>query len=357
MNTTLKRLRKIRSGNCITIALNTHRTHPDTEKDAIVLKNLVAEAAERLAVNTDNNVARTLTEKLETLAKSVDHRANLDSLLLFVNMDIAEMVRLSIPVTDRVVFGDRFATRDLLHSTHLETRYFILVLNKDEAKLIEARNDQAIRESVAPFPIQNADHSKTFSAQSKDTNRTGALISEFFNFVDKEVNKVRKEDPLPVLICSDESNFYEYLKIADQQKSILPEFLNRSRQNEKPNAIVADAWPILQQYTQNKNDVRISELLQAVNQQKFLSDTNDISRAITEGRVQTLFLEHGLHQSAANDQGQINDEIAAIADSRTAIDDIYEDLIGRHIDSGGDVVLLPQGTLPQFNGLGAVTRY
>lgn len=356
MNTTLKRLNKIKSGNCITIVLNTHRTHPDAEKDAIVLKNLVNEAIERLSVNEEKNVARALAEKLETLAKSIDHRENLDSLLLFVNKEISEIVRLPIAVTNRVLIGDSFATRDLVRCINLATQYYILVLNKDEAKLIAAKNDQVTQESIAPFPIQNADHSKTFSAQSKDMNRAGDLISEFFNFVDKAVNKVRNENLLPVLICSDESNYYEYLKIADQKDSILPEFLNRSRQNEKANAIVADAWPIIQQYQQNKNDARKSELLQAVNEQKFLSDANDISHAIAQGRVQTLFLEHELHQSATVENGQIGYEKNMPAGTN-GIDDIYDDLIGRHMDSGGDVVFLPQGTLEQFNGLGAVTRY
>lgn len=353
MNTTLKRLRATRSGNCITIVLNTHRTHPDSEKDAIVLKNLVTEAAERLSANADKNVARALTEKLETLVKSVDHRENLDSLLLFVNSDIAEIVRLPIAVTERVIIADHFSTRDLVRNINLKTDYYVLVLNKDEAKLIEAHNDRVVRESINPFPVQNADHRKTFSAQAKDTNRAGDLISEFFNFVDKELNKVRNENPLPVLICSDESNYYEYLKIADQQDSILPEFLNRSRQHEKAQAIVADAWPIVQQYTQNKNDARKSELLQAVNDQKFLSDTNDISHAIAAGRVQTLFLEHDLHQSATMDNSQ--EQTASAGAASTG--DIYDELIARHMDLGGEVVFLPQGALQQFNGFGAVTRY
>lgn len=97
MNTTLKRLSKIKSGNCITIVLNTHRTHPDAEKDAILLKTLVNEAIERLSVSEDKNAIRVLTEKLETPAKSVDHRENLDSLLLFVNKEISELVRLPLP--------------------------------------------------------------------------------------------------------------------------------------------------------------------------------------------------------------------------------------------------------------------
>ena len=33
---------------CVTIALNTHSTHPDNEQDEILLKNLLKEAEERV---------------------------------------------------------------------------------------------------------------------------------------------------------------------------------------------------------------------------------------------------------------------------------------------------------------------
>ena len=35
MNTALKRLRKIKAANCITVVLNTHRPHLDEEQDPI----------------------------------------------------------------------------------------------------------------------------------------------------------------------------------------------------------------------------------------------------------------------------------------------------------------------------------
>ncbi len=36
------------SSPCVTISLNTHRTHPDNVQDLILLKNLLKEAEERI---------------------------------------------------------------------------------------------------------------------------------------------------------------------------------------------------------------------------------------------------------------------------------------------------------------------
>lgn len=352
----LNKLRKVKKEHCITVILNTHRTHPESLQDAIVLKNLVMEASGRLMEMQDKKTARMLTEKLEHLAGTVDHNYNMESLILFVNEDIAEMVRLPVEVTNRVIIDDTFAVRDLIRAVNMNTHYFILVLSKDGARLIEAMNDKEIREWGDPFPIENEAYSKMLSPEAKAADREKDLIAEFFNFVDKRVNEVIKERNIPVLICSDEENYYKYLKVADRKDTIIPDFLSRSRQQDKAQTIVSDAWQLMKDYTAQKNETRKSELLQAVNDNKFLSDTSEIRNAISMGRVQTLFIENGLYQPAAiEDNAVVYKE--ETGNDPGSVDDIYDDLIQMNLEFGGDVVFLPPGELRKFNGFGAVTRY
>src|SRR5690554_5814087 len=130
MEIKLKKLKNLTSENSITIILNTHRTFPDNQKDALLLKNLVKEAENRLLNDFSEKEVRGLTDKLNTLANSIDHRQNLESLILFVNKDVAEFVRLPIPVEDRVVIDHTFATRDLIRGLHHRANYYILVDRK-----------------------------------------------------------------------------------------------------------------------------------------------------------------------------------------------------------------------------------
>lgn len=44
----LEQLALEKNSPCVTISLNTHRTHPDNTQDEIVLKNLIHEAEERV---------------------------------------------------------------------------------------------------------------------------------------------------------------------------------------------------------------------------------------------------------------------------------------------------------------------
>lgn len=357
MNTILKKIKDINSENCITILMNSHRTKPDYQKDEIVLKNLIKEVENRLLAATSKQNATALVDKLKSLADQIEHSHNLDSLMLFVNHDIAEYTRLPIQVVDRVVIDDTFSTRDLIRAMHTESNYYVLVLSQDKVRLIEALNDKVIQEFGSPFPIDNNSFSTRANAEAAASSRKSSLLAEFFNQVDKEVNSIRNQNPLPVLICTVEENYPEYVKVADQKESLFTTFLNSNRINEKDHAIVTEAWKIVEAHETQKNKERKSELLKAVSENKFLSDTNEIWKGIKEGRVQTLFIEQGLFQPAVLENDEITYVSANQKSDKNVIDDIYDEMIEANSRFGGDVVFLPKESLTKFNGFGAITRY
>jgi hypothetical protein len=357
MNIKLKELKDIISESCVTIILNTHRTSPDNKKDPLTLKNLIKEAEERLFTDESKRDAKQLVERLKELESKIDHSHNLESLILFINEDIAEYTRLPIAVEDRVVIDHTFATRDLVRALHLETNYYVLVLSQQKVRLIEAFNDKVVSEIGSPFPFENTQFYSTNKAELSNASRQTNLVAEFFNSVNKEVIKVQKDNPLPVLICTEESNFYEYLKIADQKQSIFDTYLNKNRVNEKAHHIISETWKIVKNYTVEKNNSRIAELEKAVSQNKFLSDTNEIWQAIKQGRIQTIFIEEGKFQPALWENDKIQYVSDDLRNKKYVVDDIYDELIEANMNYGGDVVFLPKGVLPKFDGFGAITRY
>lgn len=357
MNTRLKELKNVQAENCITIILNTHRTFPNNEQDSLLLKNLIKEAESKLLETYPKKKADELVEKINNLANDIDHRYNLDSLVLFVNDDVAEFVRLAIEVEDRVVIGKRFAMRDLIRSLHSQKNYYVLVLSIDEARLIEASNEKVVKEFGFPFPFENRFAQNTYNAEPSDASRITNLTSEFFNQLDKVVNETYKNNPLPILISTDEQNYHDYLQNADNPAPIFPEFLTRSRQTQSAQAIVTDAWEIVQNISEKQNKERKADLQSAVSANRFLSDTNEIFNAIKQGRVQTLFVEENLFQPAVINNDTIEYVGSDLSESTDVIEDVYDELIDLNMDFGGDVVFLPKENLAKFNGFAAMTRY
>jgi hypothetical protein len=298
-----------------------------------------------------------LIERLKVLEADIDHQQNLESLILFVNEDIADYVRLPIEVENRVIIGNTFATRDLVRAYHHEANYFVLVLSQQKVRLIEAFNDKVVEEISEPFPIENTLFYSENKAELANAPRQNNLTAEFLKQVDTELNKVRKENPLLVLICTEESNYHEYLKIADKKNTILDSYLNKNRLDDTAQSIVSEAWNIFRSHLTEKNNARKAELKKAVNSGKFLSDVNDIWRAILEGRIKTLFIEEGLFMPGIIEGNKIHFVSPEDKPKKEVVDDIYDEMIETNMNFGGDVVFLPEASLSDFRGFGAVTRY
>lgn len=355
MNKLLKKVKDIYQDGCVTITLNTHRTRPDYKKDALKLKNLVKEAEKRLYDGYDKRFVWPIMKNLNKTAENIDHSLNLESLVIFAKQDFSDYTRLPVEVTDRVVIDNTFATRDLVRALHQESSYYILVLSRHKARLIEAFNDKLVSEFKGELPMVNTlyttDRTKLSTKKGQDN-----LVEEFFNQVNKYVLKVIAEDPLPIIIVTETRNFDHFIKVADK-KELIVGHLNRNRDNEKAGNIVKDAWKEVLELVKMNNMKRIEELHKAVGNNKFVSDYNEIWSAIQQGKGKTLFIKKGFFQPALLSEGKITIITNIDTAAKGVIDDIVDEMIEQNISRGGDTVFLEGNELSSFNNLALITRY
>lgn len=354
MNTTLEELKNVKSDCCITIIFQTHRTLPENEKDPIVLKNLIKEAEQRIKDKFSSEFVGEMMQKLNQLAQNINHRHNKESLALFVNENLAKYVRLPLNVENRVVIDKTFATRDLVRALHRQTGYYILLFSRDKARLIEAFNDKVVEEAEKGFPLINQDANQLKGPDATIGNRRANLVKEFFNEVGKKLNEIQKENLLPVIIVTDESNYADFLKVADKKERIVAKLFG-NRMNEKPHSIVEAAWPVMQKWVKERNNERLQELKKAVNSRSVLMDFNEIWKAVNNGRGKTMFVKQGYFQPAMLQNNHI--ELISPDQSESAnIDDVIDEMIEKNLQHEGDSVFIEGNELEKFNGLALITK-
>jgi hypothetical protein len=356
MDTLLREIKNIKSDCCVTVILNTHRTAPDSQKDPILLKNLLKEVEERLTQKCDKQVLISILKRLKKLSESIDHSHNLESLVVFANEEMADYTRLTVPVKSRVVIGKTFATRDLVRAMHEESTYYVLVLSRQNARLIEAHNDKVMLEFTQNFPLKNDTLFTTDRLKLSTAKGTDYLIEEFFNHVDKVLQKAIAPNHAPVLVATEERNFHHYMKVADH-KEIIIGHLNKNRDDEKAHHIVTEAWPVVHAAIIDRNQQRLNELQKAANSGKKVSDLNDIWTAIHEGRGQTLFIKKGTFQAAITERGKITPVRESENSRENFVDDIIDEMIELNLKYGGEAVFIEGNGLDQYNGLVLLTRY
>lgn len=356
MKETLNRLKKVVSECAVTLVLRTYRTHPENTKDSIKLKNMASEARQRIENEYDAATAKKLGDKLDKLIEEIDINYNLEGLVLFVDADHAEYVRVPIELNDRISIDSTFTTRSLFRALNLETRYYLLALSKDKARLLRATGDNLEEEITGDFPIINESLHPRTRAEGAIDERVSNLQLEFFNRIDKRVNHIHKQDPLPIYIAADEMSYGQYLKMADRPNTIYGMVALENKDGKASNSI-KEVWPAIREQTKARNLSRKTELGKAVSSGKVLSDYSEIWQAVEEGRGQTLFVQEGLFQPARLDGNQVKLIDKADIHSKEDIDDIIDEMIEKNSFTGGDVVFLPKEELKDFQGLALVTRY
>jgi hypothetical protein len=357
MNHLLKELKDVVSDCCVTILLNTHRNKQQYDLDRLQLRKLLKEADKRLYQYESQEKARLLSSRINDLAKQIRFENNLDCLILFVNEKVTKYLHLPIQVENRVIIDKSFATRDLVRLLHMKTNYFILVFSEHKARLIEAFDEKLIQEYGYPFPIENTDLYSTKTIELKNADLQKRLLTEFYNRIDKAVNEVYNDNPKPILLCSQEMNCSEYLKVADLKDTIFPDFLKGNKLYMEANEIIREAWQVVRKQQFEKNRLRRQELEQALSSGQYISDANEIWHATSEGRIRTVFLDETLFRPARIDNNNLTFVSDEDRNKPGVIDDIYDEIIEASMNSGAEVVFLPKGELSEFNGFGAVTRY
>jgi hypothetical protein len=292
---------------------------------------------------------------LESMAATIDHRYNLDSLVLFASASMAEYVRLPLAVKDRVVIDKTFAIRDLVRAG-LESRdYFALTISRQKARLIQAYNDKAVREiEDEEWPILNDTLYET-DKQLIATNRSDNLVREFFNRVDKALQEQRHSRPLPVVVVCEQSNFPVFMEVTDNPEGIAGHLL-RNRDDEAAHAIVKDAWSVMQQAGQQRKTEALASIDAAMGRQQIVTELNDIHRSIREGRGAVLYVEKHFTLPAvvAADETLIPQNANPMPG---AVDDIVDHWVEEVLRFKGNVVFLSQGSLTEHQGVVLELRY
>ncbi|MFN2423104.1 MAG: hypothetical protein ABR572_04960 [Cryomorphaceae bacterium] len=340
----------------VTLIFNTHRTSPDNQQDSIQYKNLMKEAVQKVKTNCEKPRAEAIEKTLLTLADDLDHNRNADSMLVFVNENFHDLVRLDIPVEDRAIVDRTFAVRDLFKAMHHQQSFYALVLSRDSARVLKAVPGDEIAELEGNFPIENDTLYVDNKLKSSMAGKSEHMIEEFFNRVDKEMQEVLKNEALPIVVCTEERNYHHYMNVTDKKEAIAGH-LNKNRMDYTAYEVVKEARKVLSTYLDRKNADRLSELNEAQGKNMLESDLNQVWLAIHEGKGKTVFVAEGFHQPGKLNGTNIEVSENGESNGPDAVADLVDEIITAQIKHGGDVVFADPEAMNGFKGLALVTRY
>ncbi|MBN1182839.1 MAG: hypothetical protein JXB49_11165 [Bacteroidales bacterium] len=342
---------------CVTISLNTHRTHPDNSQDDILLKKLLKESEDRVISEYGKRGTLKLLEKIQTVADKIDRNYNSDSLHLFLSERTHEVIRLPWPTQDnKVHISERFAVRPLIKAYNRSQEYLIMLLSQSGVSLYEAINDSILSEvNNDDFPFTENTHYETESVRLSDSKHMDNLIREFLNKVDKALVKVQGETGVTCIVVCTEDNYSRLLQVADKP-DVYMGYANIDYNNTKPHQIALQSYKIVREMQKKQRIEAIGELKEAIAQGKGLSDLHEIYQAAIDGRGDLLIVHENFAQAVIM-RNERTFDLASKPSQPDAIDDITSVIAWEVLSKKGRVVFAAQETLKELGEIALKTRY
>ena len=342
---------------CVTISLNTHRTHPDNTQDVIELKNLLNEATTRIINEFGKRPVSSLLEHLSGIEGEIDINHNLDSLHIYLSNDTKIIIKSAWPVSENSVqISDTFNIRPLIKLYNRSEAYFILLLSQSGVKLYNALSDSISHEiKNEDFPFAENQHYTTNPESGTDSKHVDDLVREYFNKVDKALVKLYNESGLQVVAICTEDNYSRLIQVADKPAIYLghaPIDYNKTDTHH----LAKQGWQIVETLQHVRRTEAIEEIKNAVGQGNVLTDLQEIFQASVDGRGELLMV----HQDFAQPVLMTSDrtfELETDITKPAVIDDITSNIAWNIISKGGRVIFTAQAEILELGAIVLKTRY
>lgn len=357
MNQKLEKLALENNSPCVTISLNTHRTHPENAQDEIILKNLLKEAEERVLAEFEKRPMASLLEKIATVLSEIDMNYHLDSLHIFLSNDTQEVIRLAWPIEENSVqISDSFAIRPLIQASTQSEEYLILLLSQGGTQLYKALNGSIVEEIEDDgFPFAESQHYLTNSDRASDAKQVDNMVREFLNEVDKALVKVHNKTGMRCVVICTEDNHSRLMQVADKP-DVYFGYAPIDYNNTATHHIAKQGWEIVSTFQKQGNAKAIGEMKEAVAKGLVLTDLQEIFQAAMEGRGDVLIINKAFSQSVVMTSDRTFNLITDVT-IPNAIDDITNRIAWDVLSKKGRVIFTTQEQLKDLGDIVLKTRY
>jgi hypothetical protein len=353
----LEKLATEKNTPCVTISLNTHRTHPDNAHDVVQLRNLLKEAEERVVNEFGKRPVSSLLEQLSEVENEIDANYNLDSLHIYLSNDTKEIIKSAWPINETGVhISDTFNIHSLIKSYNRSEEYYILLLSQSSVNLYNTINDGIIEEIENEyFPIAENRQYSSNPERVSDSKRMDDLVREYLNKIDKAVVKMNSETGLNCVVICTEDNYSRLMQVADKP-SIYIGYASIDYNDTEKHTIAAQSWELVEELQHNRRTEAIDEIKEAVGQGAVLTDLQEIFQASIDGRGDLLIVHKDFSQPVL----MTGDRTFELTDDRTeedAIDDITSKIAWAVLSKNGRVFFTGQDEIKELGNIVLKTRY
>ncbi|MER5614851.1 chemotaxis protein [Streptomyces sp. NPDC002215] len=361
----LRELRMVKPYPALSLTMPTHRRAPDNAQDAVRLRNLVAEAADRLEADpaVTREVRTAIKEQLDRAVTEVDPRRALDALVLLVTPDEHRIWQLPRTAPERVVLSDTYLTRNLVAAKAQSQPFWVLTVSADRAVLWSGTADAVREERTGGFPLTAPQEPPNPQREERVGDTPSTFSDEetrnFLRTVDEKLRTVLAEEPRPLYLMGLAPALALLDEVGESAKSAVGRVTKGAPADMSASELLKELRPALDERHQRFAAEIDGRLDEARGRRSFAGGLDEVWAAVREGRAGLVAVEEHFQQTVRVTKEHLEPVSGGAADLTDAAvrEDIVDELVEAALDSGADVVFLPDGSLAEHGRIAAALRY
>ncbi|MBO1418453.1 chemotaxis protein, partial [Streptomyces sp. FH025] len=344
----------------VSILMPTHRREPDSAQDPVRLRNLLAEAKERL--QADPKVSRAdridVVGQLDRALAEVDLVHAEDGLAILAAPGEHQVWSFARTAPARVVLSDTFLTRNLVSAQAAERPYWVLAVAADRVVLWGGVLDKVSEERGYGFPLvrtfENPDPERRERIGDTPSTFSDEETRIFLRQADTEVARVLAADPRPLYVVGDAPALALLDAVGPIAKEAAAQIQHGGLAQADVETVHRVVEPAVRAHAERERDDILAQLDKARGRQEFAAGLDEVWRAAGEARIFRLVVEENYRATVRDDGEHL---VPAEAQEPGAREDIVDEVIERGLDTGAQVTFVPDGTLGDTLGIAAVLRH
>jgi hypothetical protein len=331
-----------------------------TAADAARLRRSAGDARRRLAEEGLPGVGGILDALDEVVAEAVRGPAS-EALAVYASRALTLVVRLPLPVRDRVVIDPTFATRDLVRALHRTPRHVVLALSGRQARLFEGVSGVLRPVVSGPFPFRRetppdrSRHHGTGRLDRRGESRDTAPDTDFLSDVDQALGTYLRLHPAPLVLVGPVRTLAAFRRLS-RNLGRLAGAVPGHHGSTSPGRLAELVRPVLDTYLHSREQEALGLLERRMNTGHAVSGLAAAWLAARYERPEMLVVEDGHYVPARLSPDGDLLLPAEDVEHPDVVDDAVDELLELVIQRGGWVALARDGVLAAHDGVALTLR-
>jgi len=367
-----------RNDTCVSIYLPTHRVGADTQQNQIRFKNLLREAAEKLAAAGARppEVDALLARAQEMLRNTPFWKQQSDGLAVFISPDFFRVFRLPVEFPERVVTAERFYIKPILPLFSMGGRFFVIALSQNKIRLLQGARNCVSEMDVSGLPKNLAETVKydvsekqvrsqpaaagsggrgaSFHGHGGWTDESKDNLQRYLQQIDRGLRGMLKDERAPLVFAGVEYIFSMYREI-NSYPQLVEKAITGNPEGLSNEELGKQAWNLVRPHYLKAQDEALAQYRQSAGTGLASGNIAEIVPAACHGRIGLLLAAKGKEQWGTFDPR--NSEVTLREKPGPGVEDLIDLAAVHALMNGATVYMIEPDRMPGGESIAALFRY